>query len=431
MIGEIVCVGTELLLGQIINTNARFLAERLAELGIDAYFQQVVGDNRGRLVAALELALQRSDLVIACGGLGPTEDDLTKETVCQTLGVRLVPDPGVAERIVGVLRGHGSRVVEAAVAKQSLVPEGATVLPNPVGTAPGLLVSKGGKHVALLPGPPQELEPIVRQHLVPLLETLLTGHGGPVQAGARTSTSGRRSYLFSRMVKICHMGEPAVEEAVRDLIHSANPTVAPYVSIGETHLRVTAKAADPDEARRLVEDAVAAICRRETLGRYIFGFDEDTIASACGNLLRQKGLSLALAESLTGGLVGHMVTQVQGSSEYFERGLVVYSNRAKIELLGVAPELLSRHGAVSEEVARAMALGAQSRSGADVGLALTGIAGPDGGTGPKPVGLVYIALAGADKPEECHRYVFSGDRQLVTERAAHRALVLLWLRLRD
>ncbi len=425
MIGEIVCVGTELLLGQITNTNARFLAQRLAELGIDVYFQQVVGDNHNRLVAAVELALRRSDLVITCGGLGPTEDDLTKETVCQVLGVQLVPNPEVAERIEGILLRHGSRAIKAAVAKQSLVPEGATVLPNPVGTAPGLFVSKGGKHVALLPGPPPELEPIVRQHLVPLLETWMAGPAGPVEP------AGRRSYLFTRTVKVCHIGEPAVEEAVRDLLHSANPTVAPYVSIGETHLRVTAKACDPGQARRLVEDAVVSICRRETLKPYIFGFDDDAIASACGSLLRRKGFSLAIAESLTGGLVGHMVTQVPGSSHYFERGLVVYSNRAKVELLGVDPDLLARRGAVSEEVARAMALGARSRSGTDLGLALTGIAGPDGGTGSKPVGLVYIALAGAGKPEECHRYVFSGDRQLVKQRAAHRALVLLWLRLRD
>lgn len=422
MIGEIVCVGTELLLGQITNTNARFLAERLAELGIDVYHQQVVGDNRERLLASLGLALGRSDLVIVGGGLGPTEDDLSKETVSEALGLRLVPDPALAERIVGVLQRHRSRVIDRAVAKQSLVPEGAVVLDNPVGTAPGLYVRSGDKHVVLLPGPPMELEPIVRGGLVPLLERILTSQadGGPAR---------RRPVLYSRLVKFCHMGEPVVEEAVRDLIHSKNPTVAPYVSVGETHLRVTAKADDPAEARRLVGGAVDDICGRQELRPYIFGFDEDTIASACGKRLRERGLTLALAESLTGGLVGHLITEVPGSSVYFERGLVVYSNRSKGELLEVPQDTLDRYGAVSEEVAVAMAVGARAGSGTDLAVSLTGVAGPDGASELKPAGLVYIALSGGGRPDRCHRYVFSGGRSLVKQRSAHRALVLLWLRL--
>jgi len=448
MIAEIVCVGTELLLGQITNTNARFLAERLAELGINAYFQQVVGDNRDRLVGVLKLAMGRSDFVVVSGGLGPTEDDLTKETVSELLGLRLVHDPVVAERIVQVLRGHRSPLVEAAVAKQSRVPEGATVLPNPVGTAPGLLISAGGKLVAMLPGPPQELEPIVRDHLVPRLTALLDeAAGGPGPTGeGRGLGRGARSYLHSRTIKFCGIGEPLVEEAVRDLIHSSNPTVAPYVSIGETHLRVTAKAGDLARARTLVEDMVSLIVARKGLDTHVFGFDDDTLAVACGRRLRERGLTLALAESLTGGLVGHLVTDVAGSSDYFERGYVVYSNRSKTELLGVDPELIRAHGAVSEEVALALARGARVRSGAGVAVALTGIAGPGGGSPEKPVGLVYIALAGplagsggeggretagvADTGiEECHGYVFTGERHLVKQRAAHRALTLLWLRL--
>jgi nicotinamide-nucleotide amidase len=462
MIAEIVCVGTELLLGQITNTNARFLAERLAELGIDSYFQQVVGDNRDRLVGALKLAMGRSDFVVVSGGLGPTEDDLTKETVSELLGLRLVHDPVVAERIVQVLRGHRSPLVEAAMAKQSRVPEGATVLPNPVGTAPGLLISAGGRLVAMLPGPPQELEPIVRDHLVPRLEALLAeAAGGPGLAGGadagqaggadagKSAVRPTRSYLHSRTIKFCGIGEPLVEEAVRDLIHSGNPTVAPYVSIGETHLRVTAKAGDLARARTLVEDMVSLIVARKSLDTHVFGFDDDTLAAACGRRLRERGLTLALAESLTGGLVGHLVTEVAGSSDYFERGYVVYSNRSKTELLGVDPELIRAHGAVSEEVALALARGARVRSGAGVAVALTGIAGPGGGRPEKPVGLVYIALAGplagsggeggreqADGGidacvEECHRYVFTGERHLVKQRAAHRALTLLWRRLGD
>lgn len=436
MIAEIVCVGTELLLGQITNTNARFLAETLAGLGIDAYFQQVVGDNAGRVRQALELALSRSDLVVTSGGLGPTEDDLTKEVVSEILGLRLVPDPAVAEAVVCVLERHRSQALPEAVAKQSLVTEGAVVLPNPVGTAPGLLVSKDGKHVALLPGPPAELVPIVREHLIPRLEALLA-------AGAPAG----RSFLVSRVVKLCGIGEPAVEKAVRDLVHSANPTVAPLVSVGETHLRITAKAARPDRAHRLADEMVGAI--RSRLAEHIFGYDDDTIAGACGKLLRRERLTLALAESLTGGLVGHLITQVPGSSDYFERGFVVYSNRAKTELLGVPPELLARHGAVSEEVALAMARGARERSGTDLAVALTGIAGPTGGSPAKPVGLVYIALSDgrsgrvgpadprpgpeelkSEPAEPCFEFRFTGDRDLVKQRAAHRALVILWEHLR-
>lgn len=415
MIGEIVCVGTELLLGQITNTDARFVAERLAELGIDVYFQQVVGDNRDRLAAALRLALGRSDLVVTCGGLGPTEDDLTKETVGEVLGVPLVHEPAVADRITCLLERHGSQVLSRAVAKQALVLEGARILPNAAGTAPGLLVSKGGKHVALLPGPPAELEPMVRDHLGPALRAL-------------TAAEGRAaSFLRTRVVKLCGLGEPAVEEAVRDLIHSANPSVAPLVTVGETHLRVTAKAPSQAEARALVEGMVAAV--EERLRSHIFGYDSETIAEACGKRLRARGVTLALAESLTGGLVGHLLTEVPGSSEYFERGFVVYSNQAKTQLLGVGEELLSRYGAVSEEVALAMARGARQSAGTSLGLALTGIAGPDGGSEAKPVGLVYIAIsdeASLGPTEACWRHVFSGERGLVKQRAAHRSLVRLW-----
>jgi nicotinamide-nucleotide amidase len=424
MIAEIICVGTELLLGQITNTNARFLAETLAELGIDAYLQQVVGDNAGRLAAALRLALGRSDLVVTCGGLGPTEDDLTKETVGEVLGVPLAHDPVVADRITFLVERHGSQVLSRAVAKQAQVLEGARILPNAAGTAPGLLVSKGGRHVALLPGPPAELEPMVRDHLVPALRALTAA--GDRAAGREEAGpgGGGTSFLRTRVVKLCGLGEPAVEEAVRDLIHSSNPSVAPLVTVGETHLRVTAKARSAAEAESLVAGMVAAIGER--LGPCIFGHDDATIAGACGKRLLARGATLALAESLTGGLVGHLVTQVPGSSAYFERDLVVYSNRAKTELLGVGPELLSRHGAVSEEVALAMARGARQGAGTTLGLALTGIAGPDGGSAAKPVGLVYIAISDGVAGEECRRYVFSGDRNLVKQRAAHRSLVMLW-----
>ncbi|MCL6581657.1 MAG: competence/damage-inducible protein A [Firmicutes bacterium] len=418
-----VSVGTELLLGQIANTNARFLAQCLAELGIDSYYQQVVGDNRVRLAEALRLALARSDLVITTGGLGPTEDDLTKETVAEVLGLELVSDPATAERIRGLLCAQRSRVAESAVAKQSLVLEGAEVFPNPVGTAPGLGVRAGGRVVVLLPGPPAELEAVVREHVVPWLERLLAA-GGVWPASTRT---GPRNFLCSRVVKVCGLGEPAVEEALGDLVRSANPTVAPLVTTGETHVRVTAAAGSKEEAGRLAGEMAELVASR--LEPHVFGFDDETLPSACGKLLREGGLTLALAESLTGGLVGHLLTEVPGASDYFERGVVVYSNRSKTELCGVPDELLKAHGAVSEPVASAMARGIRERSGTDLGLALTGIAGPTGGTSTKPVGLVYIALAGPGGVR-CERYVFAGGRSVVKLRAAQRALTLLWERLR-
>lgn len=428
MIAEVVCVGTELLLGQITNTNARFVAETLARLGIDAYFQQVVGDNRARLSDTLRLALARSDLVVTVGGLGPTEDDLTKEVVAELLGLELVADPGLERAITCLLDRHRSRPLPEAVRKQSLVPEGAVVLPNPVGTAPGLLVTAGRHRVALLPGPPSELVPIVERGLVPELERL---SAETANRGGREK--GGRSFLHSRIVKVCGLGEPAVEASVRDLIHSTNPTVAPLVTAGETHLRVTAKAGSAEAARRLAGEMVARISER--LGAHIFGYDDDTIAGACGVLLRQRRLTLALAESLTGGLVGHLVTEVPGASAFFERGFTVYSDRAKTELLGVEPEFIARHGAVSEPVALAMARGARERARADVSLSLTGLAGPGGAEPGLPVGLVFIGLVagGPGGHEQVVRYQFSGDRSLVKLRAAHRALTMLWeyLRTRD
>ncbi len=417
MIGEVVSVGTELLLGQITNTNARFLAETLAGLGIEAYFQQTVGDNRARLRQALDLALARSDLVITVGGLGPTEDDLTKEVVAEALGLPLVEDEKVAAAVRCVVRRHGSQPPAAAVAKQSLVPQGAVVLPNPSGTAPGLLLAAGAKLVALLPGPPPELEAIVKQHLVSRLEGLL----------ARREAEGtRRVYLRSRVVKLCGIGEAAVEDAVRDLVRSPNPTVAPLVGVGEVHLRVTARASRPEEAARLAQEMVGRV--RGRLEAHIFGYDEETLAGACGELLRRAGLTLAVAESLTGGLVGHLLTETPGSSAYFDRSLVLYSNAAKIELAGVDPEVLRRHGAVSPEVALAMAEGVRRASRTDLGLALTGIAGPSGARPGKPVGLVHIALAGGRKEglPVLVRCEFGGDRGLVKLRSAQRALTLLW-----
>jgi len=411
MNAEIISVGTELLLGQITNTNARFLAEALAGLGIDTYYQQTVGDNRERLGSALRLALGRSDLVLTTGGLGPTADDVTKECVAELLGLPLVHDEEVERSVCRLLRRHRSHPVPEALARQSLIPEGALVLPNPVGTAPGLIVAAGGKRVVLLPGPPAELEAIVKTHLLPVLERITA------------SRPEDRAYLRTRVVKIAGMGEPAVEETVRDLVGSVNPTLAPLVSVGEVHLRVTAKAGCPEEAGRLVETMVGRI--RERLHGHIFGYDEDTLAGACGRLMREKGLTLALAESLTGGLVGHLVTETPGSSGYFDRSYVVYSDRAKTEFLGVPASLIEEYGAVSDEVARAMARGARVKARCDLGLALTGIAGPGGGRPGKPVGLVFIALSCPDG-ERSLRYEFSGDRAHVKLRSAHRALTLLW-----
>lgn len=409
----LIFTGTELLLGQIVNTNAQYLARQLADLGIDLYTQVTVGDNCRRIAEAIAAARDKADLVIINGGLGPTEDDVSREALAEALGVELqqnIEALAVAERFFK-LRGMP---FTAANLKQGLAPGGAVVLDNRVGTAPGIVYVKDGVIYALLPGPPREMEIMFSEQLVPYLQ----------------QNCKLKAVIKSRVLKVVGLGEPMVEEKVREFIGAANPTVAPTVKLGEVHLRITAKAADRAKAQEMIAGREKDI--RERLGEHIFGTDEETLEQVVGEMLARNKMTVATAESCTGGLLAHRLTNVPGSSTYFQMGAVTYANRWKTRLLGVGIETLAAYGAVSPETARAMAGGIRQYARTDVGIGITGIAGPEGGSREKPVGLVYIAVDVRGK-SQVFREIFSGDRQIIKARAAQAALYYLWrqLQLRD
>jgi nicotinamide-nucleotide amidase len=372
MRAEIISVGTELLLGQITDTNATFLARLLASYGVDVLFKQTVGDNLARVRAAVSQALDRADLVVTTGGLGPTEDDLTVEAVALAAGVPLVFDQGVADDIRALFESR-RRSAPESVFRQARIPQGATVIPNRRGTAPGLMVQAGDRTVFTFPGVPWEMEGLVADGLEPWLTSRSDG-----------------DVIRSRVLRIAGLGESMVEERVRDLIHGSNPTVAPLAKRGEVHLRITAKAR-PAEADAALARMEAAL--RERLGHAVFGVDDESLHEVTARLLIERGITLAAAESCTAGLVASRLTEVPGSSAFLLAGYIAYSNEAKERDLGVDADLIAAHGAVSAEVAAAMAEGARQRAGAQLGLAVTGIAGPTGATPAKPVGLVYLGLA--------------------------------------
>ncbi len=404
---ELICVGTELLLGNIVNTNAAWLAEQCAALGLSCYYQTVVGDNAQRLAGILRTGLERSDILILSGGLGPTQDDLTKETVAQVCARRLTEDAGSLSRIEEYFRERGLRMTDNN-RKQALVPEGAVVVDNDNGTAPGLILEKDGKRIILLPGPPNELIPMFEKKIAPYLLSL--DPDGP-------------SVIYSRTVKICGLGESGVETMITDLEALTNPTVAPYAKTGEVHLRVTARAAEEKEAKKLVKPVVKELERR--FGRSVYTTkNEVTLEEAVVKLLKKHDLTASTVESCTGGLAAGRLVNVPGVSDVFKAGFITYSNKAKRKLVGVKKETLERYGAVSPETAREMAVGAAKASGADVALSVTGIAGPDGGSEEKPVGLVYMAcfVCGNVWVE---RFQFKGNRAKIRESSVAAALTLM------
>lgn len=371
---EILCVGTELLLGDIVNTNAAFLSCKLAELGIHVYRHTVVGDNPTRLKHALEAAFAEADLVITSGGLGPTYDDLTKETVAAYFGLGLELHAESLETIRTYFAKTG-RVMTKNNEKQAMMPTGATVFPNHYGTAPSLAIEKDGKTAIMLPGPPGELCPIFEEEILPYLKRR------------------RETVLVSKNVHIFGMGESAVESKLQAMMtESKNPTVAPYCKEGEVRLRVTAES-DSEASASAMCDAMIRRIRETEVGAYIYGIDIDNLERAVVEALRSKGLTLACAESCTGGLIAKRITDIAGCSDVFLGGCVTYANEAKERLLGVSHASLEQWGAVSEQVAKEMARGVRERLGADVGVSATGIAGPGGGTAEKPVGTVYIGIS--------------------------------------
>ena len=410
MNAEIVAVGTELLLGQIVDTNSAELSQTLAGLGINVYYHSAVGDNPLRMAAVLAQALTRSDVVIVTGGLGPTEDDLTREVLAAVTGRPLVEDPAALAHVQGYFRATG-REMTANNLKQARLPRGASILPNPRGTAPGIHLEHGGVHVFCVPGVPTEMRTMVKESVAPRLAAIMGG--GAV--------------IRSRTLKFYGIGESALETRVVDLMHGSNPTLAPYAGMGEVKLRITARAGSEAAADALIRPLQAELEAR--LSEYLYGYDDDTLEAVVGRLLSGRGMRVAVAESCTGGLVAHRLTNIPGSSAYVEQGWVVYSNEAKMRELGVPPALIENHGAVSDEVARAMAAGALERSGADIAVATTGIAGPGGGSEAKPVGLVHFACAVKAGAVSSHFRRFRGNREDIKWRAASEALNLLRLSL--
>lgn len=406
MVAEILSVGTELLLGQITDTNASYLGRTLAALGIDLYYKSTVGDNEGRVIDTIARARDRADLIITSGGLGPTEDDLTKEAIAAVFEEELLTDEPSLERIRSFFARRGS-VMAPRNAKQALIYRHGRMIPNPNGTAPGALLEKDGKIVISLPGPPNEMIPMVENHVVPFLTERI---------------SGQRQYLVTRVFRFVGIGESAIEERVQDLIHGTNPTLAPLAHTGEVHLRAGAKAASPEEAEALIRPLEEELRRR--VGRFLYGINETTLEEAVVRQLTERGLTLACAESCTGGMLGARLTSISGSSNAFLGGVISYSNDAKERMLGVDRALLDAHGAVSAPVAEAMARGARERLGADFGVSITGVAGPEGGTPQKPVGLVYIALAGPHGIRTTENH-FIGIRADVRRRSSQVALQLV------
>ena len=402
---ELISVGTEILLGNIINTNAAWLAGQCAALGLSCYYQSTVGDNAARLCETLKTALGRSDAVILSGGLGPTTDDLTKETAADVMGMPLVEDPRSLERIEAYFRIRGLEMTENNK-KQALVPAGAVVLDNDNGTAPGLILEKGEKRVILLPGPPNELIPMFQEQVKPYLQRLEPG------------------ILYSRTVKICGIGESKAAFLVQDLIDSqTNPTIAPYAKTGEVHLRVTARAQNEKEAKSLVKPVVKELERRFSQDIYTTK-EEISLEQAVVDLLLEKKMTVCTIESCTGGMLAARLINVPGVSETFRAGFVTYSNKAKRKVAGVKKKTLQKYGAVSAQTAAEMARGAARAAHADVTVSVTGIAGPDGGSREKPVGLVYIGccVAGRTAVQE---YRFVGNRGKIRESAVSAALTLV------
>jgi len=415
---ELLSVGTELLLGEIVDTNAAYLAEKLSELGINVFHKTTVGDNAERLAAALRISLARADVVLATGGLGPTDDDVTAAAIAQVAEVGLVEDEAAAEKIRSFARERGLKLLDTLL-KQARVPEGAQVVPNPVGTAPGFILAWGSKAVGAkaviaLPGVPSEMTAMAEQSVLPYL--------------ARRASAEGASVIVSRVLRLAGIGESQAEAEIADLIRAqTNPTIAPLAKSREVHLRVAARAADRAAAEAMIAPVEAEIRRR--LGDHVYGADGEVLEAVLGRMLREAGLTLGVAESCTGGLIGHRLTDIPGSSDSFVGSLVTYSNEAKTALLGVPEETIRQHGAVSAETARAMAEGVRKACRSDVGLSVTGIAGPTGGTPEKPVGLTYVGIAGAG-PTAVEEHRLRGGRGMVKERAAQAALYLLYRTLR-
>lgn len=404
MKAEIIAIGTEILLGDIVNSNAQYLAQELAALGIDMYYQQVVGDNEKRIVHAFDEAYSRSDLIITTGGLGPTEDDLTKEVAAKYFNKELLSDEESIEKLKGYFKFRGRKMTENNL-KQGLIPEGAIIINNNNGTAPGVIIEENNKIMIILPGPPKEMKPMFEETVRPYLQ------------------KKSDSVLVSKMIKILGIGESAVAEEIKDLMEAqTNPTIAPYAKEVGVNLRVTAKAKNEEEALKLITPIEEEIKRRLTDN--VYATEDIAIEDVVAKLLINKKLTISTAESCTGGMIASTLINYPGISEVLLEGAVTYSNEAKHNRLGVKNETLDKYGAVSEETAREMAIGIANTAGTDVSIVTTGIAGPGGGTEEKPVGLVYVGVY-AQGEVTVKKCIFNGNRSRVRLQATMTGLDML------
>lgn len=398
---EILSVGTEILLGDILNTNSRYLSNELANLGIDVYYHQVVGDNRERILNALNEAFSRSDIIITTGGLGPTKDDMTKELVAEFLGMDMYLHEESLKKIEDYFKKMGKVPVKSNE-KQAYFPKESIILENNNGTAPGAIFEKDGKAIIVLPGPPKEMEPMFNESVRKYLESL-TGYT-----------------IVSEVLRVFGIGESEAENKLQDLIDNGkNPTIAPYAKEGEVTFRITAKGKNEDEARKLIKPLKEEVYNR--LGNLIYNTGDVSIQETVGEMLVNKNMTIGVSESCTGGLVSAKLIEYPGISSVFLEGAVTYSNEAKMRTLNVKKDTLEKFGAVSEETAREMAEGIAKRCGSRIGVSTTGIAGPGGGTEEKPVGFVYIGVY-IDGETKVERHVFSGNRTAVRNKASMTAL---------
>ena len=409
MIAEILSVGTELLMGQIANTDAQYISRRLSELGVNIYRHTTVGDNPARVKEAVRQALSRADIVITTGGLGPTEDDLTKEMVAETLGLEMQLHQPSLDAMLSYMTQLGRPITENN-RKQAYFPVGAIVMPNRCGTAPGCIVERDGKAVAVLPGPPHELKDMFDCELAPYL-------------AARSGV-----HIESRFLREFGIGESSLETLLMDLFHTDNPTLALYCGPGEVMARITARAETSEKAREMIAPLEAEIRRR--CGDCVYGEGVDySLPHAVKDALARRGETVCFAESCTGGMIASQLVACPGASDVLKESFVTYCDSAKAGLLGVKEETLREHTAVSAECASQMAEGARSVSGADWAVSVTGYAGPDGGDETHPVGTVFVGVAGADGTQT-HEFHLRGARDRVRTLAASNALNLLRLRMK-
>jgi len=399
---EIINVGTELLLGEILNSNAQFLCEQLAAIGISVQRIATVGDNAARLREDFTLALSRSDIVILTGGLGPTKDDLTKEVICEALGIDLIEDTRQMQHIENYFRNRGLEITPGNH-KQALVPQGCTVLYNENGTAPGIYIEAEGKAIILLPGPPRELKALFAQ-LAPQL------------------SSRGQGVIVSHHLRTMGLGESRMAQLADEYLDMENPTVAPYAKDGEAYLRISAAAPEKAHAEAMCSDTIKKL--QKILGIYAYSVDK-ALEHTVLDLLRAQNKTLAIAESCTGGGICKLLTELPGASDCFGYGFITYANSAKESLLGVSPETLMQHGAVSAECAREMAQGALKSSGASIAVAVTGIAGPNSDSTNKPVGLIYLHATDGAQTKQLRFETSRSDRSYNRIAAAKQALELV------